>query len=138
MKIDPECFLDFFKESLFKRTSLQGFWPAYLQPCSKNVFKKTSKNAIFGHFWKIRIKLLVCRREALFSVPLRKESHFFPKSILCRQSETSQRNLTPFFENLDFFGLFWIFLKNHFLTHLSSLTKKCSETIWRKTEIFFQ
>ncbi len=66
-----------------------GVWPGSLQPCSKNVFKKTPKNAIFGHFWKFRIKLLLCRRETLFSVPLRKESHFFPKSILCRQSETS-------------------------------------------------
>ncbi len=70
-------------------TSLHTFLQASLQPCSKNIVEKTPKNAIFGHFWKFRIKLLLCRRETLFSVPLRKESHFFPKSILCRQSETS-------------------------------------------------
>jgi hypothetical protein len=70
-------------------TSLHAFLQASLQPCSKNVVQKTPKNAIFGHFSKIGIKFVSCRREALFWLSTRKESCFFAKSVLCRQSETS-------------------------------------------------
>ncbi len=116
----------FFKErerAFNKRTSLHRFLQESLYLCREIVVKKTSKKAIFGHFSNFRIKSLLCRREALFSVPLRKESHFFALSILCRCFETSQRNLTSFLEKSDFFGLFWIFLKIDFFTHINTLTE---------------
>jgi hypothetical protein len=38
---------------------------------------------------------------------------------------------------LDFFGLFWIFSKNHFLTQLSSLTKNAVKPFGEKQKYFF-
>jgi len=109
-------FLDILKMSIFKN------WPRMFFKERERAFnKRTSLHRVLQ--WSLRIKSLSCRREALFCLSTRKDSHFFALSILCRHFETSQRNLTSFLEKSDFFGLFWIFLKIDFLTPIDSLTE---------------
>jgi hypothetical protein len=61
-------------------------------------------------------------KRPFFSVPLRKESHFFSFSLLCRRFETSQRCLTLFCQKSAFSYFFWIFLKIEFFVSLNSRT----------------
>ena len=123
----PNVFQIFVKRASEKNLSTWIFKRPLYNYVVKISLKRPQKNAIFGHFSKTCKKYFSCRREALFCVPLRKESHFFAISILCRRSETSQRNLTSFLGKSDFFDLFWIFSKIDLSTVFISLTKNAAK-----------
>jgi hypothetical protein len=124
--------------SLHFSTTGINFEERILRSSCRDFFERKFANfQNLGHFYKTCKKFQVCRREAIFSVPLRKESYFFSFSLLCRRFETSQRCLTLFWQKSAFFGLFGLFSNFYFFASLVFLTKNALKLIRVFGKYFF-